>query len=91
VRLFQKVGNVHGHGAGRTINGARHAVPTLVIGHVRFLGEVADPQNIEWTDIDAYRASLVGNTLVVINDDGDRCEALRQWHAEISVMLWVAI
>lgn len=91
VCSFQKVGNVHCHGAGWAIDGAGHTVPTLIVGHVSLLSEIADPQNIEWADIDTYRASLFGNALVVIDDDRDGCESLRQWHAEISVKLWTSI
>lgn len=79
--LLQEVRNVHCHGAGRTIDGARHAVPTFIVRHVSFLCEVAYAQHIERTHVDANSASFVRDAFVVVDDNWNCRGSLRQWHA----------
>src|SRR6185437_8686139 len=79
-RSFQKIGNIHSDGRGWAVGRAWHTVPTLVVGHVGLLGDLADPQHVERAYVDAYGAPLVGNAFFVIDDDRDCCESLRQWH-----------
>lgn len=81
VGSFQEVGNVHRYRAGRTIDSARHAVPTFIVRHVGFLCEVADAQHIERAHVDANGASFVRDAFVVVDDNWNCRGSLRQWHA----------
>jgi len=50
--------------------------------------EVADPQHIKRTHVDANSAPLVRDAFFIVDDDRNGCGTLRQWHAAFSVV-WV--
>ena len=70
--LFQQIGNVDGDGAGRAVRFAWHAVPALIVFHVGLAGEFGDAQHVERTDVHANRAALVGDALVLVDDNRER-------------------
>src|SRR5882724_6920056 len=76
----QEIGDVDLHRAGWAVRLARHAVPALVVGHIGLAGHLADAEHIERTDIDADRASLVGNAFCVVDDHRNGGLAAGEWH-----------
>src|SRR5437870_1234587 len=80
----QQIGNVDGHGPGRAVGLARHAIPAFVIFHVRLAGEVTYPEHVEGAYIDADGASLVGDAFGLVDNDRDGCGGVGDRH-EVSV------
>jgi hypothetical protein len=78
----QQVGDVDLDGAGRAVDLARHAVPAFVVLHVCCALGLVDRQHVERADVDADAAALVGDALVVVDDDGDAGGMIGKRHSE---------
>src|SRR3954451_4753945 len=65
-----EVRDVHVHGAGRAVLLAGHAVPAFVELHERLVFHEVDGEHVQRADVHADGAALVGDALVLVDDDG---------------------